>query len=177
VAPLNRPGLARGGWRPGWRRVESPHAPAPCFPLASTVRSASGRPWAALILRGAVVGVGVDLVDVERLRTALARTPSLAARLFTEGERAALAGRRDPMPHLAARFAAKEAVMKALGRGLATIELTDIEVVVDEHGAPQVMLYGSAAERAAELGVGLVRVSLTHTGSLAQAFAVAVAGR
>jgi holo-[acyl-carrier protein] synthase len=122
---------------------------------------------------GPVIGIGTDLVDVDRLRTALGRTPGLADRLFTSAEQDAVAGRRDPAPGLAARFAAKEAVMKALGSGLADVGFTDIEVRTGDDGAPSLELHGRAAARAAALGVRRWHLSLTHTGGLAQAVALA----
>jgi holo-[acyl-carrier protein] synthase len=122
---------------------------------------------------GAVLGVGTDLVEVDRLRTALDRTPGLADRLFTAAERNATDRHRDPLPHLAARFAAKESVMKALGRGIGAMSFTDIEVVSEASGAPSAVLSGRARTRADELGVGDWHLSLSHTATLAQAVAVA----
>jgi holo-[acyl-carrier protein] synthase len=124
-------------------------------------------------MRGEVVGVGTDLVEVERLRVALDRRPGLADRLFTATERADSARHRDPLPHLAARFAAKESVMKALGRGIGAMAFTDIEVRSGVSGAPRPMLSGRAQQCASELGVRGWHLSLTHTASLAQAVAVA----
>jgi holo-[acyl-carrier protein] synthase len=115
-----------------------------------------------------VTGVGLDLLEVERLRIALERRPRLAERLFTEAERDYAAGRARPLMHLAARFCAKEAVAKALG--LTGWSFLDVEVVATA-AAPRVVLRGSAAERARHLG-GEVVVSLTHTHSLAGAVAV-----
>ena len=77
----------------------------------------------------AVIGVGTDLVEVARIRTALDRTPGLRDRVFTPAEYAYSARHRDPAPHLAGRFAVKEAVMKALGQGLGAVSFTDIEVI------------------------------------------------
>ena len=113
-------------------------------------------------------GVGIDLLDIERLERALERRPRLAARLFTEAERAYAAGRARPVMHLAARFCAKEAVAKALG--LTGWSFRDVEVVATG-AAPEVRLTGSAARRAEELGVS-ARVSLTHTDIVAGAVAV-----
>lgn len=125
---------------------------------------------------GSVVGVGTDLVEVSRLRDALERTPALAHRLFTPAEQSRCNRNRDPLPHLAARFAAKEAVMKSLGKGMSAMSFTDIEVVADPAGAPVIRLSGRARQVADAARVTDVRVSLTHTGDLAQAFAVAVGG-
>jgi holo-[acyl-carrier protein] synthase len=114
-----------------------------------------------------VSGVGIDLLEVDRLEQALARRPRLAERLFTDAEREYAAGRARPIMHLAARFCAKEAVAKALG--LTAWSFRDVEVVATE-AAPEVRLSGSAAVRAAELGA-TVSVSLTHTARLAAAVA------
>ena len=121
-----------------------------------------------------VPAVGLDLLEIERLERALQRRPRLAERLFTDGERAYAAARARPGQHLAARFCAKEAVAKALGVGY--WEWRDVEVVSAEPsgGPPQVRLHGALAARAAELGVGEVRVSLTHTRAQAGAVAIIV---
>ena len=122
---------------------------------------------------GPVVGVGVDAVDVERLRTALGRRPRLADRLFTVAERAEAARRRDPVPGLAARFAAKEAVMKSLSVGLGAFAFADVEVVRGPGGAPRLRVGGRAAELAAERAVAGWHLSLTDTATVAVAVAVA----
>lgn len=121
-----------------------------------------------------VVGLGTDLVDIDRFRRVLARTPRLADRVFTDAERRAVAARRDPVPGLAARFAAKEAVLKALDRGVFAVPLRHIEVVTQESGAPAVVLHGVAGEVAAQRGVSGFLVSLTHTDHLAQATVAAL---
>jgi len=120
-----------------------------------------------------VVGIGIDAVEVDRFRRVLGRRPGLADRLFTDGERAGTAG-RDPVPRLAARFAAKEAVMKALGVGLGAFGFHDVEVVSLPSGAPSLVLSGRAAALAADRGVAGWRVSLTHTDSMAEAVVVAL---
>jgi len=122
---------------------------------------------------GTVLGVGTDLVEVSRLSAALERTPALLHRLFTPAEQARCNRNKDPLPHLAARFAAKEAVMKSLGAGMSAMAFTDIEVVSGADGAPGVRLSGRARQVAERRGVATVLVSLTHTGDLAQAHAVA----
>ena len=113
-------------------------------------------------------GVGIDLLDVQRLERALERRPRLAERLFTDAERAYAAERPRPVMHLAARFCAKEAVAKALG--LTAWSFRDVEVVATG-GPPEVRLTGGVARRADELGVR-ARVSLTHTEAMAGAVAV-----
>lgn len=115
-----------------------------------------------------MTAVGLDLLEIERLERALARRPRLAQRLFTEGELAHAAERARPGQHLAARFCAKEAVAKALR--LRAWSPRDVEVVLDEAGAPEIVLHGSLAGR------GPVAVSLTHERGMAGAVAVADSG-
>jgi holo-[acyl-carrier protein] synthase len=122
-----------------------------------------------------VVGVGVDLCEVDRMRRTLARTPGFAARVFTDAEREHCGRRRDPAEGLAARFAAKEAVLKAMGRGLGACAFRDIEVVRASSGAPSIALHASAARLAAEHGVTAWHVSLTHTATMAEAVVIALA--
>lgn len=121
-----------------------------------------------------MIGVGIDAVDVERFRATLIRTPSIVERLFTDGERAYAATAPDPTERLAVRFAAKEAVLKALGLGLGACGWHDIEVVRAASGAPSLALVGAAARLASERGVQGWRLSLTHTHVVAQAIAVAL---
>ena len=115
-------------------------------------------------------GVGLDLLEIERLERALARRPGLRERLFTEAELAYAERQARPGQHLAARFCAKEAVSKALAMDV--LRPRDIEVVPSGGGAPAVALHGAVARRAAALGVQ-VQVSLTHTHATAGAVAVA----
>jgi holo-[acyl-carrier protein] synthase len=118
-----------------------------------------------------VAGIGLDLLEIDRLEQALERRPGLAQRLFTDRERAYAAARARPGQHLAARFCAKEAVAKALA--LASWNFRDVEVLNGPGGEPSVTLHGAAAARAAELGVR-VEVSLTHTRTDAGAVAILV---
>ena len=112
-----------------------------------------------------ILGIGTDLVPVARLEAALRRTPTLAARLFTPAE-AAL-----PLESLAARFAAKEALSKALGapEGLSW---QDAEVVGGSGAPPRLEVRGTVAEALATLGATAVHLSLSHDGGLALAFVV-----
>ncbi len=121
-----------------------------------------------------MIGIGIDAVEVERFRAVLARRPTMSRRLFTEAERAYGERHRDPAPRLAARFAAKEAVMKALGVGLGAFAFHDVEVVSAPSGAPSLVLRGQAAELASRRGVVDWRLSLTHTERVAEAVAVAL---
>jgi len=114
-----------------------------------------------------IVGVGIDVVDITRLDQALQRTPGLARRLFTERERGL------PVRSLAARFAAKEALAKALGapRGLLW---TDAEIVTDPAtGKPGLSVSGTVAAAAAMLHVGCWHVSLSHDAGIATAIVIA----
>lgn len=116
------------------------------------------------------VGVGVDVVDVERFSSAIDRRPALLERLFTEQERSDAHGQA---ARFAARFAAKEAVLKTLGVGIGAAPWRSIEIRRDASGAPSVQLHGVAAEIAQLRGVGTLHVSMTHTKMTAAAFVVA----
>jgi holo-[acyl-carrier protein] synthase len=116
-------------------------------------------------------GVGIDLIEIERLERALERRPRLAARLFTEDELAYARSRVRPGRHLAARFAAKEAAVKALGGP--ALPLREIEVEGADQQAPRLRLHGRAAELAIQRGVEL-QVSLTHSRDVAAAAVLAV---
>ena len=123
-----------------------------------------------------LVGVGIDAVDLDRFRAVLGRRSRLAWRLFTPGELEYAALAPDPVPRLATRFAANEAVMKALGVGLWSFRLTDVEVVRDGLDAPTLALHDGAADLAAVRGVARWHLSLTHTDTVALAVAVAERG-
>jgi holo-[acyl-carrier protein] synthase len=112
-----------------------------------------------------IVGVGIDVVDIMRFGESLARTPGLSARLFTPSEETR------PLTSLAARFAAKEALAKALGAPVG-LAWHDAEVVSESSGRPLFALRGSVAARAAELGVGSVHLSLSHDAGIASAVVV-----
>lgn len=119
------------------------------------------------------LGVGIDHCEVDRLRGAMGRTPSLEEHCFTVTERRECATRANPMASFAARWAAKESVMKCMGAGLADVSLTDIEVV-SPSGPPSISLSGRAAEVASSLGIEVWLVSLTHTETLASAVVTAL---
>jgi holo-[acyl-carrier protein] synthase len=124
---------------------------------------------------GTVLGIGTDLVECDRFRLALERRPRIAERLFSDDERAYAFRHREPVPPLAARFAAKEAVMKAMGVGLWKFAMRDVEVKKLASGQPELALHGKAAELAEQRGVGTWLLTLTHTDSMAMAVAVALA--
>ena len=117
-----------------------------------------------------VVGVGIDIMEIDRFAEALARRPRLADRCFTPDEAAYCASRAFPPQHFAARFAAKEAVGKALGIGMT--RWREVEVVRGR-GAPSVRLHGRYAARAERIGVTHIHLSLTHGQLSAAAVAVA----
>jgi holo-[acyl-carrier protein] synthase len=123
-----------------------------------------------------VVGLGTDLVEVARFRLAMERRVKLPERLFSDAEREYAFRQKDPAKSLAARFGAKEAVMKAMGVGLWKFKFRDVEVVRAKSGAPSVTLHGRAAEMAAERGIGGWHLSLTHTETTAMAVVLALAG-
>ena len=113
----------------------------------------------------AVIGVGIDVVDLERFAESLGRTPGLAERLFTGGERGL------GIASLAARFAAKEALAKALGAPVG-MHWHDAEIVSEESGRPVLEMRGSVLHRANDLGVVSVHVSLSHDAGIASAVVV-----
>jgi holo-[acyl-carrier protein] synthase len=126
---------------------------------------------------GPVVGVGIDAVDLERFGRALERRTSLADRLFTAGELAYARAATNPVPRLSTRFAAKEAVMKALGVGLGAFPFHSVEVVRVGLDAPGLVLSGAAEALARRSGVAHWHLSLTHTGDVALALVVAEGSR
>ena len=121
------------------------------------------------------VGVGIDLVDLDRIRTLLANKGERAmARFFSEDERKYLASRPDATGHAAARIAAKEAVYKALQSipGARGVGWREIEVSRDEDGRPAILLHGLAARLSEERGGLHIQISLTHSASAAGAVAL-----
>ena len=121
-----------------------------------------------------MIGIGTDLVDIERFRRSLERTPGLRERLFRPDERAYAEQRNDPVERYAGRFAAKEAALKALGLGLGGAAMYDIEVVREPSGRPVLVLHGGAAEVADAAGVERWLLTLSHTDLFATATAVAL---
>ncbi len=119
--------------------------------------------------------IGTDLVSVDRLAAMLTDRPDMADEVFTERELSYCEGRRRRHEHLAARFAAKEATLKALGTGLARgVGWRDVEVVNATSGRPRLHLTGKAREAADHMGVRSMEVTLSHSGDLAIAFTVLV---
>ena len=121
-----------------------------------------------------VRGIGIDICKVDRIAESLARFGErMEKRLFTADELAYCRGFKDPMPHLAARFAAKEAASKALGTGIAAgVGWTQIEVVQPGGRVPRLVFTGVAAERLASMGATASHLTLSHDGGLAAACVV-----
>jgi len=121
-----------------------------------------------------IVGIGNDLVDLDRFRRVLERRAGLVEKLFTESEREYALRRTDPTERFAVRFAAKEAVLKAMGVGIGAVDWHDIEVRRDEDGQPSVALSGRASTLATQLGIEGWRLTLSHSAIVAQAVVVAL---
>jgi holo-[acyl-carrier protein] synthase len=119
-----------------------------------------------------IIGVGIDVAEIDRFAESMRRTPAMAQRLFLDSELLLPSGERRGYASLAARFAAKEALAKALGAP-AGLLWTDAEVYVEDSGRPQLRVHGTVAERAAELGVRSWHVSLSHDAGVASAVVIA----
>ena len=121
-----------------------------------------------------IVGIGVDIVEIKRMRKAMERSKEkFLLRLFTPDEQEYCNGHRDPVPHFAARFAAKEAVFKALGTGWAKgVTWLDVEVQKEEQEAPRIVLHGEAQKLCMAKGVSHVHISLSHSDQWVVAMAV-----
>lgn len=120
-----------------------------------------------------MIGIGIDAVDIERFRVSLERTPAMRTRLFTPDELESLSAASDQVPSLAARFAVREAAMKAMGVGLGAFDFHDVSVVRLESGAPHLRVQGRALALADSLGINDWHVSITHTGTVAMAVVMA----
>ena len=118
-----------------------------------------------------IIGVGIDVVPVARFAESLRRTPGLRDRLFTADEQRTPSGGPRTGESLAARFAAKEALAKALGAP-AGLSWHDAEIVTDERGRPEFKVTGTVAAKAAELGVATIHVSLSHDAGIASAVVI-----
>ncbi|MFF8375004.1 holo-ACP synthase [Streptomyces sp. NPDC015661] len=119
-----------------------------------------------------IIGVGIDVAEIDRFAASIERTPGLLQRLFVERELLLSSGERRGTASLAVRFAAKEAVAKALGAP-GGLHWTDAEVYVEDSGQPRLRVRGTVAARAAELGVRHWHVSLSHDAGVASAVVIA----
>ncbi len=124
-------------------------------------------------MRVEILGLGVDICEIERMERALARHPTMRERVFTLEERTYCDSKARPAESYAGRFAAREAVIKALG-GYRGRGWQDISVTRSPSGAPAIRLEGNAKDRADALGISHVLISFTHERASAVAFAVAV---
>ncbi|MEU0070977.1 holo-ACP synthase [Streptomyces sp. NPDC006332] len=119
-----------------------------------------------------IIGVGIDVAEIDRFRASLERTPAMVERLFLDSELRLPTGERRGVASLAVRFAAKEALAKALGAP-AGLLWTDAEVYVEDSGQPRLRVTGTVAAKAAELGVQSWHVSLSHDAGVASAVVIA----
>ncbi len=124
-----------------------------------------------------LIGIGTDVVDIDRMRAVLERTPTFVERVFATEEQQYASSARDPVERYAARFAAKEATLKALGLGLGAMSMREIVVLRAASGAPSLDLRGAAAVVAAEHGVERWLLTMAHSSLVAQATVVAVGQR
>ena len=126
-----------------------------------------------------IIGIGLDLVEVARMRASVRRSGErFAKRVFTPDEIAYCAGRARKFEHLAARFAAKEAALKALGTGITGwASMQEVEVVHDAAGRPEIRLRGGVLRRARALGMKTSHLSISHTEGIAAAVVVLEGGR
>ncbi len=121
----------------------------------------------------AIIGIGTDLARIERFRKFLAPDDKVLKRIFSDEERQYSLAKRDPVPHLAARFAAKEAFLKALGTGLRDgLAWRQVCVVLDSLGCPSLLISDRAGEMMAERGVAKAHLSYSHDGDYAVATVV-----
>ncbi|MGG8409330.1 holo-ACP synthase [Streptomyces sp. 12297] len=119
-----------------------------------------------------IIGLGIDVAEIDRFEAAMERTPAMARRLFLDDELLLPSGERRGIASLAARFAAKEALAKALGAP-AGLLWTDAEVYVEDSGQPRLRVSGTVAARAAALGVRSWHISLSHDAGVASAVVIA----
>lgn len=122
------------------------------------------------------VAHGIDLIECDRIREMMGRYPDkFLGRILTDAERAYVEAKRDPVPHVAGRFAAKEAILKVLGTGWrGQISWRDMDIANDRAGAPQVALSGECQRIAERLGITKILLSITHTPNYASASAIGV---
>jgi len=121
-----------------------------------------------------MIGIGMDIVEIKRVKQALVRHPKLEEKIFTQEERDYCRQKANPFPSFAVRFAAKEAVFKAMGVGIGACSLQDVFILTEPGGAPRVRLKGSAVKLAAARGITEFKVTLTHTKEYAAATVIAI---
>lgn len=123
-----------------------------------------------------IIGIGTDIIEIERIKKAIQRRPKLGERIFTPQELEYCSTKGDTFASLAARFAAKEAVAKALGSDIDGFKWIDIEVLNNEQGKPEIRLANQAWEKGQSLGVKKIEISLSHCKEYAVAMVVLLGG-
>jgi len=124
-----------------------------------------------------VLGNGVDIIEIERIIRLMEKRNTFVTRFFTLNEQAYFKSKHMKAESIAATFAAKEAVSKCFGTGVRGFNLVDIEIIRDELGKPNVVLYGGAKHMAEELGIETLMVSLSHSKTMVVAFVIALGGK
>jgi len=124
-----------------------------------------------------VLGNGVDIIEIERIKTLMEKRNTFVTRFFTLNEQAYFKHKYMKPETIAATFAAKEAVSKCFGTGVRGFNLIDIEIIRDELGKPCVILHGEAKRIAGELGIETLMVSLSHSKTMVVAFVIALGGK
>lgn len=119
-------------------------------------------------------GLGVDIIEIERIKDAILKHQRFKKRFFTENEINYCEDHQSPWPYYAARFAAKEAVVKALGTGFRGFKWTDIEITKDELGKPEVLLHNKAQSLLEEFQIKKIMISISHSRDYAVAQAIAI---
>ena len=119
-----------------------------------------------------ITGIGTDLIEIVRIQRAIEKNPHFMERVYTANEIAYCRRKKNAWHSFAARFAAKEAVSKALGTGIGPVGLMEIEIVNAENGQPKVVLHGKALQLAADRNIQRVHISLSHSEAYAMATAV-----
>jgi holo-[acyl-carrier protein] synthase len=119
-----------------------------------------------------ITGIGTDLIEIVRIQRAIEKNPHFMERVYTANEIAYCRRKKNAWQSFAARFAAKEAVSKALGTGIGPVGLMEIEILNTENGQPVVVLHGKALQLAADRNIQRVHISLSHSEAYAMATAV-----
>ena len=117
--------------------------------------------------------IGIDIIDIDRIKKAIERTPSFLERIYTPQERSYCLAKHNPYPSLAARFAAKEAVRKLEPAFISGLAWQNIEVINTKSGRPEILLHGKARERARQIGITDIKLSLSHSQNQAVAAVIA----
>ena len=120
-----------------------------------------------------IIGIGTDIIEIKRIENAVHRNPKFLDRIFTDKEINYFKLRKFNPQNIAGNFAAKEAISKALGIGIAGIRWKDIEIIRKTNGAPLVMLYDKALQYSDDKGIHIINISISHSQEYAIAFAVA----